>query len=124
MNEEMIERLRASKAAALAEAYASGEECGSDWAENRAEYRELRRLLRFRYQQKGGWAARFADDDAATWTHGEMLYEVIASDSDRGEAAAFWESLSVSEEEQGDGEFMRGFSDGAIRMFMSVRSKI
>lgn len=48
----------------------------------------------------------------------------IYGNPDRKEAAEYWEYLGVSEEDQFDGEFMRGFAEGAIDRFESVASNV
>lgn len=47
-DEKLIERLRTSKQAALAEAYSNRQDCGRKWGEENAEWGELTRLVKLR----------------------------------------------------------------------------
>lgn len=131
-NDEMIERLRGSKQAALAEAYSNGQDYGREWAEKKAEWVELTRLAKLRDQQRpeSNWEYFFDQDNGSAWGPGENLHhQIMGGDEvygnpDRKEAAEFWEYLGVPEEDQFDGEFMRGFADGAIDLFEMAKPKV
>lgn len=131
LNEGMIERLRTSKQTALAQAYADGQSCGRNWAETKAEWVELTRLVKVRDEQRqwNNWEHFFGGNDSV-WSAGETLHQVLMGGDElygnpnRQEAAEFWESLGVSEEAQGDGRFMQGFADGAVELFETAKAHL
>lgn len=126
-SEKMIQRLRTSKAAAQAKAYAAGQSCGRKWAEEAAEWIELNRLSLVRDEQRrrNQWDDLF-DEIGSAWSAGETLHhmlmggEDVDGSPDRAESAAFWEGLSVLEEQQTDSRFVLGFADGAAEQFAKV----
>ncbi len=78
LNQAMIERLRTSKQAAQAQAYADGHNCGRNWAETQAEWVELTRLVKVRDEQRqwNNWEHFFGGHDSV-WSAGETLHQVL-----------------------------------------------
>lgn len=123
---KVIERLRASRQAAVSAKFQEGHQAGEEWASEIADYVELRRLG----QMKEGtspvdwdlfWDTGVNDANCAS----ERLAFVIRPDDneDRQAAAAFWETAV------GDGvdltdDFVRGFVDGALDVWREVRDKL
>ncbi len=130
-SEKMIQRLRTSKAAAQAQAYANGQSCGRKWAEEAAEWSELNRLslVRDEHRRRNQWDDLF-DGIGSAWSAGEALHhmlmggEDVDGSPDRAESASFWEGLGVLDEQQTDSRFVLGFADGAAEQYARVESQV
>jgi hypothetical protein len=112
MDNEVINRLRASKERFEAEELEAGKQVGSKWAKTEAEYRPLARVAAF--------AADASDSDMEP----ETLQLLIDPDReiDPREWVEFWE------EQYGDGipskPFIRGFIEGATELYDEIAEQL
>jgi hypothetical protein len=125
---DVVNRLRALNAQEASEVYQTGFEAGRKWAENSARPRELKRLSRWRHSQITSW------DDEWTWTDDDQRSAYSRSedfaftihpdrDGDRSVADEFWKN-SVGLSEQPEGEYTRGFANGALAVWDEVKGQL
>lgn len=109
--QNVIERLRASKTRTLAQAKEDGRESGADWAMYRAEYEELERLA--------GWD--IGDEDDLSW---EMLVVIAGGLGEaRDNYDEFWEH-EIDSREAPRNEFVEGFVEAAKEVFEEIDGKL
>jgi hypothetical protein len=128
-NQEMadiVQRLRASKQQNDGEANKNGFDCGEGWAARSAEASELERLER-QIDSLRTDCQMWLDGNACS-AYGPCESLVFAmhpeSDGDREFASDFWESLKLDGEPWNDAEFVRGFAEGAMSIWLEVKNQI
>jgi hypothetical protein len=123
---EVIDRLRASKRKFENEQYQAGHEAGQDWAKDEAEAGELICLSNARHQIGTDWDDHFSDNEVRSAYSASELFTFIVwpeHDGDRSSADDFWERRGF----EGDhpvGEYVRGFSDGALSIWDQVSHEL
>lgn len=118
-----IARARALKATNMAMAYKEGHHFGECWARDRATPQELRTLQTFFLElSSSGLETVFTHGTGAQILRAKMLDPYGTwSDSDLQQCAAFWEKvLDGKPERMNDGEFARGFAEGAIELWEEI----
>jgi hypothetical protein len=123
--DEVIDRLRASKKKHDSEQYQQGHEAGQEWAKEQAEVDEL--LLLEKWEQScppTEWQDCFIAGDRSAYSVAENFVFRIwpDDDGDRGAAQNFWEQQG--REDNPDGEFVRGFAEGALGIWNQVKDKL
>ena len=127
---DVVERLRASKRKSDNEEYQAGHKEGREWAEGHAEAAELERLkaLRDQYEREPtyNWEWFFSGEGQSQFSVGQTLYfainPVAEEDRDYSAAGEFWESVASTDDP--DSEFVRGFADGAIDLWIEVQDQL
>lgn len=128
----VLGRLRASKGKEEGMDYQAGFRSGKQWAEQRAEAFELQRVEDLRDEIDGdprqSWDAYFEFNEGDVYGPDECLFFTIRPEveKDRREAEAFWESeggdsLQAAKDR---GEFVRGFAEGALDLWLSVKDEL
>jgi hypothetical protein len=114
------------------EAYKEGFAAGKRWAAHTATAKQLDRLASYLdgldSQPNFGRDTFFHDYERQAYGPAEVLYfEMAPADSgSRGEAQAFWEAAigEDSRERLDDGDFVRGFAEGAEQLWHEVQSQL
>jgi hypothetical protein len=126
---DVVERLRASLRAKQGVSFNDGYEHGRKWAENVATAAELTRLQTFQERTRAKaqlyWEREFwSEYQNPRWI---ALVGEIQDDKNLrpGMAQAFWESLlgQVSQKPS-DGDFLRGFVEGAVDLWAKVQKQL
>ena len=125
--EDIIQRLRASKIACENEDKNEGREAGKVWAKDRAEAAELRRLEEFIAKS----SANDRDDEpfiikgSCAYSGAECFVKAISPDQDMDRDAAydFWEAEGFKDGSPAD-EYVQGFCDGALGVWVEVKDKL
>lgn len=128
----VIARLRASKHKAESAEYQLGHDLGQKWADQSAEASELQRLEEFHDeledQPQYGWDDFFEWDEPKVWGPDEDLFFAMhpEADKDRRAAEDFWECAAGDALQQSlyRGVFLKGFAEGAIAFWKSVKDKL
>ena len=130
--EGITERLRASKRQAGSEKFRNGHEVGQGWAKRREDTIELQRLDQLYAERTNDsfctWEAFFSDSGSSAYSNAEILYFALCPEheNDRGAAADFWEREIADGEADllGDGEWFRGFAEGALDFWWEVKGRL
>ena len=106
---DVIARLRASKLENTDEEYKTGQAYGRQWAEQAAEYAELKRLA-------------VADESRSrdNWDWDGRSIVKAATDNEQDEVGYIWEDELPPDSE----DYFNGFVDGAVEVFEEVADKI
>jgi hypothetical protein len=115
INNEVITRLRSSKAHAENKWQEEGKKSGRRWAARDAEYDELDNLWRA-YDPQDGW--NFVQDDAAAYQFFGIIHPGY---EDKTEAEKFWEHLEAW---MPNWIFVENFAAAALEVFEEVRGKL
>jgi hypothetical protein len=108
--------------------YREGYEAGEEWARERADADELMRLEKLRDRAGDGWDETFSIGGSRAYGVGENFVHLI--DPNRGNlrhaAAAFWEEQVGDDYEPSmqDGDFVRGFAEGALAVWVQVKDQL
>lgn len=125
--DDVIQRLRASKAKSEDSAYSGGVEHGKGWVDDTAEVDELKRLQALRDRCGRDWDDSFSDDRNSAYSTAEWIaFEIRDADGDRDAASDFWE-IAVGdggEKLASDSAFVKGFAEGALARWAEVESKL
>jgi hypothetical protein len=129
VSEDVVDRLRAAREKAVKEEYEDGASAGRKWARSTATPKELKRLER--YVTSGDGNAGWWDVDCPNWCapFGAADYLVFAlrpRDKDDHDAPnQFWtEALGDDIHRIQDGDFLRGFGEGAITIWEQVKDRL
>ncbi len=118
VTQDVLARLRASKAEADSDECKAGREAGTTWAQRKASAPELERLA-------GARLAYITTQPGSAFTAAEHLVEVIDGEMSRSSAREFWEhAVGDDWEETCTDEFVNGFKDGAIAVWNSVKNQL
>lgn len=129
--EAVVQRLRASKIETETAKYTRGQREGATWATNVATYPELDNLDRFVQH----WEAQHSYDfewfcsnkEGSPYSSAELIASAILGleeDDDEygsGAAATFWHD---DIDNASDGDWLRGFAEGALEVFHAVKDKL
>ena len=123
---DVVERLRASMRKQNEQSFNEGYKLGQTWAKEIAEVQELQRLQFHKdtkAKSKGEWENWFSTQDQL-WIE---VVKIIEGDENfrAGGALAFWKPL-VGETSTllNDGDFLRGFAEGAIDLWVKVQEQL
>jgi hypothetical protein len=118
--DNVIERLRSSKAKADGQERVAGSTAGRKWASEEAEYGEIVRVVEWVRENGESWGLEW---DAPFGAEG-WLYAAIEDDGRPlyGDVVAFWEFVAQSDSPTE--EFVRGFADGVIGVWDEVGDKL
>jgi hypothetical protein len=121
----VTERLRASKKDHLKKLHADGVNAGTEWAAESAEAAELIQLATWKEQLAGDWDACFVDSEhRSNSAAADFVFTVWPEDDgDHVVASSFWEGQGFDGRDP-EGEFVRGFAEGALEIWDAVESKI
>jgi len=129
ISEDVVDRLRVAREQAAKEEYEDGQNAGRKWAKSTATPKELKRLER--YANNGGGSEGWWDVDCPNWCapFGAADYFVFAlrlRDKDNPDAPnQFWkEALGGDMHRIQDGDFLRGFGEGAIAVWEQVKDRL
>jgi hypothetical protein len=111
--DDVIQRLRASKAQSESECFQQGYEAGQSWAKDDAEAIELQRLDK-------------------SWDQGYLAYNAYSvaeavqpTPRDEAPSLSFWEeALGDFAHEANDDDFVRGFVRGALDLWAEIKAKL
>jgi hypothetical protein len=123
---DVIERLRASKQETASDEYNHGVEAGEEWAKSTAEYAELRRLGELEERTSTvDWEQFFCTGDSDAYGAANRLVFAIQPDTEGSRMAAeeFWE-FTVGEDTELTDDFVRGFADGALKVWHEVKDQV
>jgi hypothetical protein len=126
---EVVERLRATLRNEEGKDFSHGYELGRKWAENAASATELKRMEKFQETSK---TKSKQDWDTWFWPRGthhpwRILVGVIRNEKDVHPmtAQAFWQDIVAgSSVTSVDGDFLRGFVQGAVDLWAQVKSQL
>ncbi|WP_197528534.1 hypothetical protein [Aeoliella mucimassa] len=124
MSQVDVARLRKSLEGSEAELYREGRVEGFDWASKIAEAPQLKRLWKYRQDADEYWTAHFHEENSSIqWSHlgpiGTVIAAIVSDDPEEvepNEISEFFDD-AIGEENvtlYDEGEFMRGFFEGAI----------
>jgi hypothetical protein len=121
----VTERLRASKREHLEKLHADGVNAGREWAAESAEAAELIRLANWKERAAGDWDDCFVDSEHRSNSAAEEFVSTVWPEDcgDSVDAREFWESQGFDGRDP-EGEFVRGFAEGALEIWDAVESKI
>jgi hypothetical protein len=120
----VIERLKISKQASDSASLNEGERDGREWAERKAEAKQLERL-EAAYNATGGWW--FQGGSTSAYAAAELFYFIIEPDDDGDRSAAndFWTRWFHEERPAlPDDEYVNGFADGALDLWQGVKDQL
>jgi len=126
--DDVIARLRASKNDRSDEAYQAGHSLGESWAKQDADVLELRRLEKL-WRDTEDWPGFFEVDSGSAYGADEFLaFQITGADRDRDAASGFWEVAfgdgERHEDELSEPTWLRGFADGALSVWNTVKDHI
>ena len=126
--QEVIQRLRESKAEHEAEVRQAGKLAGQSWARDAASYEELRNLERHRDANEADWDSAFDADETSAYGSEEYFIFVIRPDDDgnRDVARDTWGEILGDDwghivTQEG---FVAAFADGALEVWDEVKDKV
>ena len=129
ISDDVVDRLRAAGEIAAKEEYEDGENAGRKWAKSTATPKELKRLETYVNSANGN--VDWWDVDCPNWCapFGAADYLVFAlrlRDKDDHDAPnRFWtEALGNDTHRIQDGDFLRGFGEGAIAIWEEVKDRL
>ena len=116
---DVIERLRASKDQATADALYEGRENGLDWAKRHAEYDELRRIVRLDISE-------WPDDDQNAYNVAQSVYMNVMEEESRPSNDELASLYGVEEEDVDriSKAFVEGFIEGAQDVWDEVKDQL
>ena len=128
----VLERLRACKQEAEAADYQNGYDLGKDWAEQSAEASELQHLEELqnglKTEPQYDWDDYFSEQEGSAYGTDENLFFAMVpeADGDRQAANDFWELATGNSLQQAAnrGSFLKGFAEGAIDLWLSVKDEL
>lgn len=118
----VIQRLRASKLEQEDVAYKDGYRDGKVFAENEADYSDLKKLYELTDQSDWPDICESAEDAAYSPAEAVHMWMVGEDTFDRSESAAFWERFCGGE--YPEGEYLRGFVEGAADVLAQVEDEL
>jgi hypothetical protein len=126
---DVIERLRASKARMQSDDYKEGQTAGRKWAERSAEVWQLIRLAWWRDRAGPEWENCLVTVRAKGYYAGEAVAGTIMGVKASFQAAqSFWTSALPCPEKRHarstNDDFVRGFADGALDVWDLVKDKL
>jgi hypothetical protein len=129
---DVVDRLRASKRKCDTVDYQDGYNHGESWARQDAEASELQRLeqLHERLVAKAvyHWDSYFEDQrTSAHGTEESLFFELCPeSENDRQAAKDFWSSVTgdALRDVANYGAFLKGFAEGALKVWISVKDEL
>jgi hypothetical protein len=130
----VLERLRASKRKGEAADYKDGYDLGTKWAEQSAEVSALQRLEQFRDDREAepdyDWDYYFSEQEGSDdETDASLFFAIMAPEAATDPQAVvkdFWRSVTGDSLQQATnrGSFLKGFAEGAIDLWLSVKDKL
>lgn len=124
---DVIERLRASKQSLNRKGYIEGLKAGQDWAVAHATAAELQALERFRKHHRDRDWETFFEFNNTLHTYAEALVMGFLPDlADVAAARRFWD-LAVGQKREEDLDnpiFIKGFAEGALQVWSSVKDAV
>jgi hypothetical protein len=126
---DVVERLRASVRNEQGESFNAGYELGRAWVMNAAEAPQLKRMEAFRKAMK---TKSSTDWESWFWIRGNYkpwleLVAIIRDDKNLRAytALGFWKELvGEPSTKPDDGDFLRGFVDGAVDLWVEVQEQL
>jgi hypothetical protein len=130
--DDVIARLKASKAKTDDASTIRGREAGREWAKDHAEAAELERLESYTEGDFGtGWTwSEWLNDpgpDSEAFGKDHYLAAAVSGDADnfdRADGENFWEFVGASDEETSSGAFLVGFVEGALEVWSKVKDEV
>lgn len=113
----VIQRLKASKLEFENVSYNGGYQYGREWAENSAEYAELKHAYEIEIDDPLYVDAEDGDDERAY-----HIGHMITGDGEK--AWEFWEGVFGEWQPAKDFEFYKGFLDGASEVYEKVKGEL
>lgn len=128
----ITERLRASKQKAKVAEFKLGHDLGQKWAEQSAEAAALQRLEDLRdeleSQPQLDWDDFFDWSEPQVYGPDEHLFFAMfpEADKDRRASEDFWECVvgDAIQNSAFSSELLRGFAEGAIELWLSVKDEL
>jgi len=129
---DAVQRLRAWKHQHESRLFKEGFDWGQDWAKDDASVTQLKRLEmlynRLSNEPVYNWEHFFAFDANNAYTVYELLYFQLEPDhnGDRESARDFWERAVGDDGDTNiqEGELVRGFAEGALDIWRSVKHQL
>lgn len=131
---EVIERLRLQRQQQESETFQQGFETGKSWATRKANFSQLQNLEalynRLSNEPTYDWQWYFNPEDGSNaYSVEEYLFFEIEPrfDGERGAASDFWEEFWGDEYRSMnkiDGNWLRGFGEGALSIWNAVKERI
>ncbi len=126
---DVVERLRASLRNEQGESFNDGYETGTKWAGNTATAAELMRLESFQKRAKTKSQREWENWFWPQGTHKPWMALVAEIQDNKNlypmTAQAFWKTLlSETSQKPDDGNFLRGFVEGAVELWGKVREQL
>lgn len=121
---DVISRLRATKAKAEDIEFKRGFRFGQDWAKNQASADQLVRLEEHRNSLGSDWECWFTTDGTSYLGSADWLFSLFfpERENDRDQSRDFWQC------DQDNGpltpDYLRGFSEGALDVWHSVKDQL
>ncbi len=116
--DDVVARLKASKAECESEEHEAGFESGKDWAERQASWRELDRLTTAT-SESNFWDA---GGDSVNWPRLVLVAMNPAADDWRAsDISDFWKDQCDADPSL---DWLGGFCDGALEVFNEVAGKV
>ncbi len=135
--EDVIARLRASKAESDSKLYRDGFKLGESWARDHASVAELKQLAKLRDSvDDSDWEGQFHTQEGDAFSAADHLaFTIINEDGELGrgsycgreDSTQFWEratGLDQYDSNLSDDEFLKGFAEGALDVWDQVKSQI
>ena len=126
MNQQTIDRLRASQKTSDKQEREAGLKAGREWAMSTAEATQLRRLAKVVDEiSDSDWNRYLFDRETSAYSAAEDIYFEIEPERkcERRTAVSFWESITGNEEPP-EAEFVDGFVEGATTLWAEVQDKL
>jgi len=124
---DVVARLKASRARNDDGAMKRGRQAGESWARHRAEYEELERLDVWT-SSTDGWVDELTPDEFGGSSPYHFLVKTIrGEDCSDPEVHEFWNSATGQEPRSGDLDrpsFFEGFVDGALAVWEQVKDQV
>ncbi|OWY70393.1 hypothetical protein B7486_16525 [cyanobacterium TDX16] len=126
---DVVQRLRASAISTASEMSRLGFEAGEAWAKNKAEAAELRRLSdhaeRVLSCSQLSASEMFSVGGSAFSPGQQFAMVVLGEDqANRHQADEFWNDVGLGGDEPNDGDFIGGFTEGALHVWREVENMI
>lgn len=133
MSKVDLARLKKSLEDSESESYRDGRGEGFEWASKYADAVQLRRLQRYRETNDEVWEAHFNGDSSVAFNHLGPLGSIAAAaisrtpmEVDQRDTDEFYEN-TLGDDADGyleDGEYMRGFFEGAIEAWQQAEAEM
>lgn len=122
----VVERMRAAKRRSDSQDFQDGFDTGQDWANGQGEPAELERLEslweRLSSDQQYGWEWWFSQGDSES-TFSELM-DVLFPTHQPDVEEMFGRYFDVIPEGEPSGEYLRGFAEGALEVWVKVKSQL